>query len=111
MPSFTSSQSIHAYDRTIQMINSSFTLVSISEEDEYKIDSPMMERNNANLRRDSFGNQSFKTGLSQLANNQSKGCCDTSTSTPRSSGRAQDYHHCATTSNHDVTGWGFFIDE
>jgi hypothetical protein len=113
MPSFTSTQSIHAYDRTLQMLNTSFTLVAISEEDEYKHDSPMMMvRHNANLRRDSFGNQSCKTGLSQLANNYSKDSYSSLTSSPRL-GHNDNFRHCAatTSSNNDMAGWGFFIDE
>jgi hypothetical protein len=66
----------------------------------------MVAQQNANLRRDSFGNQSFKTGLNQLANADSRNSGDSW----MNSSRTQDCRRHAT-SNHDLAGWGFFADE
>jgi hypothetical protein len=85
-------------------------LVSISEDGEYNHDSPTMVRQNANLRRDSFGNQSCKTGLDELANAHSKTCNGISSGSTQRLAGSHEYHRCVT-SNHDMTGWGFFIDE
>ena len=88
-------------------------LVSISEDGEYNHDSPTMVRHNADLRRDSFGNQSCKTGLDELANAHSKN----NSSNGMSSGSmhhlasAPHGYHRRVSSNHDAALWGFFIDE
>ena len=86
-------------------------LVSISEDGEYH-DSPTITRQNTNLRRDSFGNQSFKTGLDELANsygtigNNIINGLSSPRSTPLTSTIGYHHDHCVSS-----TGWGFYINE
>ena len=109
MPSFPPTQSTQSYDGTLHLLNSSLTLVSISEDCEYN---PTIVRQNGNLRRGSFGNKSCKTGLDEIANSYSKIC--NGLASPRSTrfGSAVADRRCEhDSSNHNFTGWGFFIDD
>jgi hypothetical protein len=74
------------------------TLVSISEEDEFSDDSTRVVRHNARMSRNSFGNQSFKTGLAELDASSHNNC-----GTPQ---RGPSHH-----SSSPEGGWGFFVDE
>lgn len=141
MPSFLSStQSIQSYDRTLHMLNSSLMLVSISEDGEYDNnhhdDFPTMIRcHNTNLRRDSLGNQSCKTGLDELANAYTSSSSSSSsssllnmmnrdisssptrstTSFNSSNNNNLQYQnqHCVLSHQSDVVmnGYGFYINE
>jgi hypothetical protein len=97
MPSYASPLHYRVYDRTLHLLGSSMTLVSISEEDEFSDDSTRVVRHNARLSRHSFGNQSFKTGLAEL--DASRHC-----GTPPPRGPSP---HTSSPEG----GWGFFVDE
>lgn len=139
MPSYISSMhpdSIHRssfqYDHTLQLLGPSFTtLVAISEEqDDDDCDSCSnsfstlsIHSSNTKLRRNSFGNQSCRTGLSQLVHSEhdqdrtviindspTRTLLDRYHRYPTPTSPPSHYDRHTATANM-TTGWGYFIDE
>jgi hypothetical protein len=139
--SFVRPQSIHRSsmmmmhydnDHSIQLLGASFsTLGAISEEEHNDSDSDYnnsftsnIRYNHTKLRRDSFGNQSYRTGLSQLVR-----CEQHEDVLPITRTLLQRYHNThydtagpitsSSSSGHhsddrtttSMSNWGFFIDE